>query len=205
MSLWTKFTNKIQYLLSQFLDDPDADAYSKEQQDQKAQDDEIQERLDTVKTESEEYSEKKLEEDAEAADLVDRSKFIPQRAASNIASGVLKGFLSFFFTCIVLYGGHLAANEMIGYKSPFRVLSFVYGSLIFFYFILMMIYRKYWLQIKLHSYAFLPISTYVPRGNLENLFLGFFCYTEDEHSIAATAAVEAMYSKAFKDSQIKDS
>ena len=205
MGLWTQFTNKIQYLASEFLNDPDADAYAKQQADQKAQEEETQERIDEIKTKSEEDSQVKAAENEKTAELVDRSQFIPKRAAGNIASGVLNGFLMFFFTCIVIYGGHLAANDMIGYKYPFRIVSFFYGSILFFFFIIKMIYQKYWLRKELHSYAFLPLSTYVPSGNLENIFLGPFCYTEDAYSMAAAAAVKELYLKGFEASQIKDS
>jgi hypothetical protein len=205
MGLWTQFTNKIQYLSSQFLNDPDADAYAKQQADQKAQDAEAQQRLDDIKTKTEEDAKAKAIEDAKSADIVDRTKFIPSRVAGKIASGVLNGFLKFFLICIMLYGGHLAANDMIGYKYPFRVVSFFYGSLVFYFFIIKMIYQKYWLKKELHSYAFLPLSTYVPSGNLEKIFLGPFCYTEDDYSMSAAAAVKELYSKAFEKSQIKDS
>jgi len=48
------------------------------------------------------------------------------------------------------------------------------------------------------NYSFLPISTYVPTGDLEKLVLGPFCYVPDQASVDATAKVAQMYLEAFQ-------
>lgn len=203
MSLLTQVSNKIQYSISQWASDPEAEAYAKEQAKQRQHDAEAQERINQTKLESDKNFNEKAEADAKAKELAERSEFKPQRATSNIAAGIIKGFFQFIFTLIVLYGGHLAANEAIGYKIPFRILSFVYGCMFFFIQIPKMLISRYWYQIKPPYYTYLPISTYEPNGDLEVLFLGGFCYKEDEASTMARAAVEALYKTAFEKSQIK--
>jgi hypothetical protein len=203
MSLFTQISNKLQYTVSQWASDPDADAYAKEQAKQQEQDAETQERINEAKAKSDTLSKEKAEAEAEAKALAERNEFKPQRATSNVASGIIKGFMQFIFTLIVLYGGHLAANDAIGYKIPFRILSFIYGCIFFFVEIPKMIFRRYWYQIKPSYYTYLPLSTYEPNGDLEILFLGGFCYKEDQASLAARSAVETLYKTAFEKSQIK--
>jgi hypothetical protein len=203
MNLFTQIGNKIQYSISKWASDPEADAYAKEQAKQQEQDAETQKRINEAKEKGESSSEARAESDAKAKELAERSEFKPQRATSNIAAGIIKGFMSLIFTLIVLYGGHLAANQAIGYKIPFRLLSFLYGCIFFFIEIPKMLIRRYWYQIKPPYYTYLPISTYVPNGDLEVLFLGGFCYKEDEASQMARATVETLYKTAFEKSQIK--
>jgi len=190
-------------MASQTLNDPEAEAYAKEKAKQDVQDAEAQKRLDEAKAKANEDAAKKAEKDAADANLVERSQFKPERAAGNIAKGILSGFLYFFLVCIILYGGHLAANAAIGYNPPFRVLSFLYGCIFFFFVIPKSLYEKYWLKQELHGYTMLPLSTYVPRGDLEYYLMGAFCYTDDSYSVAARKAVETLYFEAFKKSQIK--
>lgn len=203
MSLLTQVSNKIQYSISQWASDPEAEAYAKEQAKQKQHDAEAQERINQTKAESDKNFNEKADADAKAKDIAERSEFKPQRATSNIAAGIIKGFMQFIFTLIVLYGGHLAANEAIGYKIPFRLLSFVYGCVFFFIQIPKMLISRYWYQIKPPYYTYLPLSTYEPKGDLEVLFIGAFCYKEDEASQLARATVETLYKAAFEKSQIK--
>ena len=203
MSLLTQISNKLQYSISQWASDPEAEAYAKEQAKQRQHDAEAQERINQTKLESDKNFNEKAEADAKAKELAERSEFKPQRATSNIAAGIIKGFFQFIFTLIVLYGGHLAANEAIGYKIPFRILSFLYGCMFFFIQIPKMLISRYWYQIKPPYYTYLPISTYEPNGDLEVLFLGGFCYKEDEASTMARAAVETLYRTAFEKTQIK--
>jgi hypothetical protein len=203
MSLLTQISNKLQYSISQWASDPEADAYAKEQAKQRQHDAEAQERINQTKSESDKNFKSKEEADAEAKSIAERSEFKPQRATSNIAAGIIKGFFQFIFTLIVLYGGHLAANEAIGYKIPFRLLSFVYGCIFFFIQIPKMLISRYWYQIKPPYYTYLPLSTYEPNGDLEVLFLGGFCYKEDTASQLARATVETLYKSAFEKSQIK--
>jgi len=202
-NLLSQIGNKISYSISSWASDPKADEYAQQQAIQAQQDAETQERLNNAKNEAAANAKAKEEADAKAASMADRSQFRPQRAVSNTASGILKGFMQFIFTLIVLYGGHLAANQAIGYKIPFRILSFVYGCLFFFIEIPKMLIRRYAYQIRPPYYTYLPISTYQPNGDLETLFLGGFCYTEDDASELARAAVETLYKTAFEKSQIK--
>ena len=203
MGLLTQISNKVQYMASQTLNDPDADAYAKEKAKQDAQDAETQSRLDDAKAKAEEDAAKKAKEDADAAKLVDRSKFMPLRAAKTIANDILAGFFYFFVVCVILYAGHLAANDAIGYNAPFRILSFIYGCIFFFIVLPKALYEKCWLNKEFHGYTMLPISRYATKGDLEYFLMGAFCYVDDDYSISARKAVETLYSEAFKKSQIK--
>lgn len=203
MSLLEQVSNKLQYSVSQWASDPEAEAYAKQRAKQKEQDDKIQSRLDEAKAKADKDAKAKEESDAKAQNIADRSEFKPKRAASNIASGIIKGFMSLILTLTILYGGHLAANEAIGYSIPVRILSFVYGCLLFFIEIPKMLIRRFWYNSMPPYYTYLPLSTYQPNGDLEILFLGAFCYKEDEKSAAAKAAVESLYRAAFDKSQIK--
>ena len=203
MSLLTQVSNKIQYSISQWASDPEAETYAKDKAKQDEQDAETQERLNEAKEKGAAAAAAKAEADAEAKSMADRSEFKPQRATGNVAAGIIKGFMNLILTLVILYGGHLAANEAIGYKIPFRILSFVYGCLFFFIEIPKMLIRRYWYQIKPAYYTYLPISTYEPMGDLEILFLGAFCYKEDNASQMARATVESLYKTAFEKSQIK--
>jgi hypothetical protein len=203
MSVFTQISNKIQYSLSQAINDPKADAYARQQAIQAQQDADAKARRDAAlaNASAQEKARLKAEEDAKA--LAERSQFKPVRATGNVASGIIKGFMNFILALIILYGGHLAANEAIGYKVPFRILSFLYGCIFFFIEIPKMLIRRYWYQIKPPYYTYFPLSTYVPNGDLEVLFLGGFCYKEDEASQMARATVETLYKTAFEKSQIK--
>lgn len=203
MSLLTQVSNKIQYSISQWASDPEAEAYAKDKAKQQQQDAETQERINKTKSESDSNISAKEEADAKAKSIAERSEFKPERATSNVAAGIIKGFMSFILALVMLYGGHLAANEAIGYKNPFRLLSFVYGCIFFFIEIPKMLIRRYAYQIKPAYYTYLPLSTYEPNGDLEVLFLGGFCYKEDTASQLARATVETLYKTAFEKSQIK--
>ena len=203
MSLLTQISNKLQYSVSQWASDPEAEAYAKDKAKQDEQNAETKKRIDEAKKKSDDAATAKAETEAEAKSVADRSEFKPQRATGNVAAGIVKGFMSLILTLLILYGGHLAANEAIGYKIPFRILSFVYGCLFFFIEIPKMLIRRYWYEIKPAYYTYLPISTYEPMGDLEILFLGAFCYKEDNASQMARATVEALYKTAFEKSQIK--
>jgi hypothetical protein len=203
MSLLTQISNKLQYSVSQWASDPEAEAYAKDKAKQDEQNAETKKRIDEAKKKSDDAATAKAETEAEAKSVADRSEFKPQRATGNVAAGIVKGFMSLILTLLILYGGHLAANEAIGYKIPFRILSFVYGCLFFFIEIPKMLIRRYWYEIKPAYYTYLPISTYEPMGDLEILFLGAFCYKEDNASQMARATVETLYKTAFEKSQIK--
>jgi len=195
--------NKIDYLLSEFLNDPDAAAHVKEQADQKAQDEETKKRLEEANAKAEEDANTKSEEDAKAAELVDRSEFKPKRAAGNIARGIVADFIFFSIICIMLYAGHIESNRAIGYNLPFRIVSFIYGSLAFFYVIPRMLYEKYWLKIPQIIYATVPIIAHNQATHV-NEYLATVMYSEDSSVSEARKAVESLYSEAFRKSLTKD-
>jgi hypothetical protein len=203
MSILTQITNRVKYDLSKALNDPEVDAYAKQQAIQEKQDTDVKERKQKEESTSKKNSEAKARAAEKAKVLTQRSTFSVKRALRNTASGILTGFMSLVLICFILYGGHLAANEAIGYKIPFRILSFIYGCIFFFIEIPKSFIRIYWYQIQIPYYCYFPLSTYQPVGDFETLFLGGFCYKEDEASNAARAAIEALYKTAFDKSQIK--
>jgi hypothetical protein len=203
MSILTQITNRVKYDLSKALNDPEVDAYAKQQAIQEKQDTEVRERKQKEEATTKKNSEAKAKANAKAASLAERSTFSVKRALRNTASGILTGFMSLVLICFILYGGHLAANEAIGYKVPFRILSFIYGCIFFFIEIPKSFIRKYWYKLQIPYYTYLPLSTYQPTGDLETLFLGGFCYREDEASSAARSVVGGLYKTAFDKTQIK--
>ena len=200
MSLLEKLSNKIQYITSKQLDDPQAEEYARQQKAQKKQDLAIKKREQEKEKDDAKAQAKKAEEDAKAAELVRRSEFKPGRAIGNSATQILKILGSLVLVLLMLYGGHLAANEAIGYKYPFRILYFLYGALLFIFVIPKSFYDSFILKKIKHFYTFFPLSTYVPTGNLESFFLTPFCYVEDQYSTEARKAVEALYSNGLSES-----
>jgi len=197
MSLLTSISNKVQYMVAQNVSDPDADAYAKQQADQaaaaaatKAQQDEAakQAAIDLAD---------KQKKDADAAALAARSNFNSSELIGQTARSILSGLGGLVLACFLLYGGHIAANKVIGYRVPFRILSFICGMIFSIWVIPKSLYDVYWKKETLPYYTFLPISTYQPVGDLEKIFLGGFCYVEDETVEAARAAVKTLYSEAF--------
>jgi hypothetical protein len=202
-SIFTKLVNKVQYVTSKSLDDPDAAEFAKEKAIQDAQDKAVADRKAAADTIAAKELATKKEADEKAKTLEDKSQYNVYRAAGNAASGILSVFFSLLLVSLMMYGGHLLANRDIGYNMPFRLLSFFYGSLFFFYHIPKTLYDKYISKKQLEYYSFLPLSTYAPTGDLEKIFLGPFCYTETQTALEATSLVEQMYSTAFKQTQIK--
>jgi len=197
MSLLTSLSNKIQYMIAKSASDPEAEAYAKEQADQAAADAKIKEQQDKLAKQTAEDTEIKRKKDEEAAALADRSKFKPKELIGDIARNILSVIGILILVFFLLYGGHIAANKAIGYKVPFRLLSFLYGMVFSIWVVPKSVYDVYWKKETLPYFTFLPISTYEPVGDIEKIFLGGFCYKEDEVSSAARAAVVALYSDAF--------
>ena len=202
-SIFTKLVNKVQYVTSKSLDDPKAAEFAREKAIQDAQDQAVADRKAKEKALAAKQLEDKDKADAKVKDLQERSQFNITRATGGTASGILKIFGSLLLAGVMMYGGHLAANQAIGYNAPFRLLTFLYGSLFFFYHIPKGLYDKYINKKKLEFYSFLPLSTYHPTGDLEKFFIGPFCYSETQESQAARAVVQSLYSTAFTKSQIK--
>jgi hypothetical protein len=197
MGLLDKLTNKIQFIASKQLNDPEADEFARQKSIQDKQDEEVRLR-EEQQLKDEEDEEIQNEEDKKAAEeLQRRSEFKPYRAVGNAASLILKIFGSIILVSVMLYSGHLAANQAIGYRTPFRVLYFIYGFLLFFLVIPKTLYESLVLKKAQKYYTFFPLSTYTPNGQLENVFLTPFCYVEDEFSKNARKIVEDLYAKAY--------
>ena len=203
MSLLTQLSNKVQYNVSQAVSDPEADAYAKQQAQQAQQDAFAKQRADDAKAQEDKEAAAKAQAAVDAEKLQKRSTFDSSRATSDIASGILKTFFSLIFFAVVLYGGHLAANEAIGYNSPFRILSFVYGCLLFWYYIIKTLIQKFYYKMKIPYYGFIPLTTYKPNGMIEKIIYGLFTYNEDAEYFAAKSHVEELYRTAFEKTQIK--
>jgi hypothetical protein len=197
MSLLTKINNKLQYTISQAVSDPNADAYAKQQADQLKQDAETKKRIDEakMKEEADIAAREQAEKDAEI--LKRKSTFSSSRLIGNAAAGILNAFTTFFLAALMLYSGHLVANEAIGYNIPFRLLSFVYGALLFFWIIPKSLIQKYYYMMQIPYHAFLPLSTYEPVTSFEKIVYGPFCYVEDETVSQAKQAVEALYNNGY--------
>ena len=197
MSLLTSLSNKIEYMIAKSTSDPEAEDYAKQKADQAAADAKVKEEQDKLAKQTAEDADIKRKKDEEAAALADRSKFKPKELIGDIARNILSVIGILILVFFLLYGGHIAANKAIGYKVPFRILSFLYGIVFSFWVVPKSVYDVYWKKETLPYFTFLPISTYEPVGDIEKIFLGGFCYKEDEVSSAARAAVAALYSDAF--------
>jgi hypothetical protein len=202
-NIFTKLVNKVQYVTSNSLDDPKAAEFAKQKAIQDAQDKAVKDRKAVADEEAAKQAKIEKDKEIKSKELESRSEFNISRLTGNTASGILKVFFSFILFSLILYSGHIVANRDIGYNAPFRVLSFIYGSVFFFYHIPKTIYDVYVSNKKLEYYTFLPLSTYQPDGIITKLFLGPFCYTETQHTAAARSTVEALYSEGFQKTQIK--
>jgi len=92
MSLFRQIGNKINYTVSQWASDPNADAYAKQQALQAQQDAETQERLNRARSQASADAQARRDSENSNASLAERSQFKPGRAANKTASGILKGF-----------------------------------------------------------------------------------------------------------------
>jgi len=203
MSLLTQISNKVQYNVSQALDDPEAEAHAKQRADQAQQDAFAKQRLEDAKAKEDKENAEKAQAATDAEDLQKRSTFDTNRATSSVANGILKTFFSLIFFAVVIYGGHLAANEAIGYNNPFRILTFLYGCLFFWFYIIKTLIFKFYYKMKIPYYGFIPLTTYQPDGTFEKIIYGLFTYTEDNEYHAAKSHVEELYRTAFQKTQIK--
>lgn len=202
MSLVTSLYNKVQYIASKQLSDPNADAYARERAAQLKQEEETQRRADKAAAKQAVLDAKAAEDANSASNLASRSKFDSNALIGDTAKSVLSGIGISILVILILYGGNLAANQAMGYKNPFRILSFIYGCLAFFYVIPRSLYLKYGKGESLPMYAFLPLSIYVPSSdiNVKTECWNIFCYQEDEISVKARSAIESMYSKVHAES-----
>lgn len=181
------------------VSDPKAEEYAKQQAIQKKQDEEVRQREAAASKASAEADAKKKSAAEASADLASRSQMNPSKAAADIAKSTLNWFFFIFLAMIALYGGSIAANMSIGYNVPFRRMSFVYGTLMFFLVIPYYIYLVYFKNQTIPYYSFFPTnSTYVPIDTLEQILYGWYCYKEDDASKAARAIVQKIYESGFK-------
>ena len=197
MSLVSQLFNKIQYHVTKAVSDPKANEFVKEQAAQAKQEAEIKERKELEVTEKKKINEMALEKQKEIINLNERNTFSIKRAIGKAASGILNALRIIVFIVLVIYGGILAANDAIGYNFPFRILSFIYGCVCFWYIIPRSFFHKYYAKIDVPYYSMLPISTYKPVGMFESLIYGPFCYTEDSRVLFAKQAVETLYKNGY--------
>jgi hypothetical protein len=204
MDLLSKVSNKINYSIAKSIEDPEADRYAREREQQRAQDAAAAQRQAEQNAATAAAAAAKIQSDQQASNMKDRSQFKPGRAIGNVASGIMNAFLKLILVIIILYAGHLCANEAIGYNAPFRIFSFICGQIFFWFVIPRFLIRRYWFGLPNHNYAFLPLSTYVPVTDAEKILLKPFCYVEDINYAAAKAAVDLLYSSAYERSLIVD-
>lgn len=198
MGLLTSVSNKIQYNIAKASTDPEAEAYAKQQAEQAKQDAEVAKRKAEVNAKEKVAAEKKAKEDAKAKDIAARSKFDMGKLVSDSAKGIIGFFIVLAILSFTMYGGHVAANENIGYSVIGRIIAFIYGNILSLYIVPKAIIDVYWYKKTLPYYSFLPISTHVPQGTFEEIFLGPFCYQQDEASAKAREAIKAAYTVGVK-------
>jgi hypothetical protein len=190
--------NKVQYMVAKNLSDPEADNFAKQQAAQAAQDKVVADRKKAADAKNKKTEEQKKAENEAAMELQRKSQFsTPKDFAAKVSDKVIAVFKSLLFIALSLYGGYISSNKAIGYNVPFRLLSFIYGSLLWFIVIPLALIDIYYRKKVLPNYAFLPLSTHVPSNKFENFFIGAFCYKEDAASIAAKAEVMSQYESAF--------
>ena len=190
--------NKVQYLVSKNLTDPEAANFAKQQAAQAAQDKAAAERKAAADAKKNLNEEQKKAEIEAAMELQRKSQFsTPKTFAAKVSDRIISTFKSLLFTALALYGGYISANKAIGYNIPFRLLSFLYGSLLWYIVIPIALFDIYYRKITLPNYAFLPLSTHVPANKFENFFIGAFCYKEDATSRAAKEEVRSQYESGF--------
>ena len=189
---------KFQYQLDEYLKDPEAENHAKQLKLQADQDAAVAKRKAKTTEEKEKADAEALEKKIAADALTARSRFSsPMTIISKIASSILSTFFSLIVIGIALYAGKLEANKAIGYSIPMRIVSFIYGAVFFFFVIPKCLYEIYWLNKPIPDYAFLPLTTYMPVGNLEHLFFGPFSYIEDANIGSAHNDVIELYKKGF--------
>ena len=103
MSILTQIVKKVNYDISKTLNDPEAEAYAKQQEIQAKQDAEVKERKQKEEATAKKNLEAKAKADAKAASLAERGTFSIKRAMRNTASGILTGFMSLVLICFILF------------------------------------------------------------------------------------------------------
>jgi len=198
MSFLTSLANKITYQINKAVSDPEADAYAAAQAKQAEQDAAVA----ANKAEKDSQKEAKDKADKEAKDAAEKLSARSNSSVSGFVGGSSQQIIIvvcvLIYVTVALYGGHLAANNDIGFSPAGRIVSFIYGTILFPVLIVKYIWDTFKEGKKIHNYGFLPISTYVPTGDFEKLILGPFCYVPDQESVDATAKVAQQYLEAFQ-------
>lgn len=194
----TSLSNKISYMVNTAVSDPKADAYAKDKAKQAEQDARVAKNKE--KSDADAAAKAKAEQDAkdEAAKLSARSKASISGFLAQSSQGILTAFIVITCIAVALYGGHIAANQDIGYSPAGRLVSFMYGCILSPIIIIKYVLNIYYFNIPVPMWGFLPLSTYVPNGDMETFFLSPFCYKEDQGSIDARAKVAQNYLEAFQ-------
>ena len=198
MSFFTSLVNKITYQINKAVSDPEAEAYAAAQAKQAKQDAAVA----ANKANKEEKAEAKAKAAKDAKDAAEKLSARSNSSISGFAGESSQQILIVFFVLayitVATYGGHLAANRDIGYSIAGRIVSFIYGTILFPVLIIQYIWDTFKEGKVIPNYSFLPISTYVPTGDLEKMVIGPFCYVPDQASVDATAKVAQMYLEAFQ-------
>ena len=200
-NLITKTYNKFQYEVSKAVSDPKADDYAKQQKVQETQDKAVAKLKKENENKKNEMEKERAEKLKASIELEKRSKFNPiSHQIHNIAKSILVNGLILIFLGIAMYGGKISANQAIGYNIPFRILSFFYGMIFFFIVIPRAFIFRYAYGIKILNYTFIPLSIYVPEGWVERVFIGPYCYQEDENCIIEKNKVASLYKNGYDNS-----
>ena len=197
---WSAVSNRIEYMFY----DPKAEEFARhkaEREAQKAVDDkrraEIAQSQLTEQQKKEANDALNAKQKAERESLATRSQFNISQLIGQSSDGIYFHVKALLLLCFMIYGGHIAVNQAIGYNIPFRILTFVYGMLCSIYIVPKALYDIYWKHIDLPYYAFFPLSTYQPKGDLEKYIVGPFCYIETPEAIEAREAVKKLYESGF--------
>jgi hypothetical protein len=185
--------NKLKYQVDKELRDPEADAYAKQQALQAEQDKAVADRKASAaakaSVDAKEAQEKKLEDEEKAR----KSKFSPvSHTSAKVAQNIFAVFSSLLLILLGLYAGSLSANKDIGYNIPFRIMSFIYGAILFPVIYIRMFIDMY-RGIKRPYYGFLPIWKYEPDGWVERIFWGPFSFVDDGGIGTAEQEVKDLY------------
>ncbi len=198
MSLLTQISNKIQYTISEAVSDPAAEAYAKQQEAQKKFNEDVKKREEQKKKEEEERAKKAAEDKLKAQDIKRRSEFNFSKLISDASSGILTAVIVIVILGLFLYGGHLAANQAIGYSVFGRLVAFFYGCLMSWYLVPKALYEIVWLDKRQPYYGFLPLYQYTPNGYFEQVLYGAVCYTPDDESRRARENLGYLYERGSK-------
>lgn len=192
--LYNKAVNK----LDKELDDPKAEEMAKRAEAQAKQEAAVAARLEKEEKAKQKAEAKRLLAEQKAKALQERAEFNVGKTIRSASSNIITITIVIGVVMISLYGGHLAANNAIGYSPWMRMLMFIYGSLLSIIIIPKTLYEVYWLGQPKDYYTFLPLTTYVPQNRFEEIVFGPVCYEDSEKVRAARDAVKNLYEQGSK-------